>query len=92
MENFRKTVVFPGEYGRIGGNTAWADMAGLGSKGLKQHNAQHSGHTSQNFQNELMIEIYSKSLVRAFGKVLRMNLARIPIKKNIMLIKNGLCL
>ena len=45
MENFGKTAIFPGVYGRIGeiqhgriwpdwGNTAWADMAGLGSKGL----------------------------------------------------------
>ena len=36
---------------------------------------QHSGHTGQNFQNELMDEIYSKSLVRAIGKVLRMKLS-----------------
>ena len=36
---------------------------------------QHSGHTGQNFQNELMVEIYSKSLVRAIGKVLRMKLS-----------------
>ena len=38
MENFGKTAVFPGRFsGRIWpdwGNTAWADMAGLGSKGL----------------------------------------------------------
>ena len=44
MENLGKTAVFPGGYGRIGeiphgriwpdwGNTTWADMAGLGSKG-----------------------------------------------------------
>ena len=46
MEIYGKTAVFPGRYGRIGeilhgriwpnwGNTAWADMAGLGSIGLK---------------------------------------------------------
>ena len=45
MENFGKMAIFPGGFGRIGeiphgriwpdwGNTAWADMAGLGSKGL----------------------------------------------------------
>ena len=45
MEIFGKTAVFPGGYGRIGeiqhgriwpdwGNTARADMAGLGSIGL----------------------------------------------------------
>ena len=39
---------------------------------LKGHNTQHSGHTGHNFQNELMFEIYSKSLVRAIGKVLCM--------------------
>ena len=33
---------------------------------------QHSGHIGQIFQNELMVEIYSKSLVRAIGKVLLM--------------------
>ena len=33
---------------------------------------QHSGHTGQYYQNELMVEIYSKSLVRAIGKVLLM--------------------
>ena len=31
---------------------------------------QHSGHMSQIFQTELMVEICSKSLVRAIGKVL----------------------
>ena len=30
----KKTAVFPGGYGRIGENTAWADTAGLGSIGL----------------------------------------------------------
>ena len=33
---------------------------------------QHSGHTGGFFQIELMVEIYSKSLVRAINKVLRM--------------------
>ena len=36
----------------------------------KGHNTQHSGHTGHNFSNELMVEIYSMSLVRAIGKVL----------------------
>ena len=31
------------------------------------------GHNIQIFENELMVEIYSKSLVRASGKVLLMN-------------------
>ena len=31
-------------------------------------------------QNELMVEISSKSLVRAIGKVLLMNLSRTPIR------------
>ena len=39
---------------------------------LKGHNTQHSGHTGHFFQNELMVEIYSKSLVRTIGKVLLM--------------------
>ena len=48
---------------------------------LKGHNTQHSGHMGQlqlvviwvNFyQTELMVEIHSKSLVRAIGKVLPM--------------------
>ena len=39
---------------------------------LKGHNMQHSGHTGQKNQNELTVEIYSQSLVRAIGKVLRM--------------------
>ena len=34
---------------------------------------QHSGHAFKKNHNELMVEIYSKSLVRAIGKVLRMN-------------------
>ena len=37
---------------------------------------QHSGHTGQNFHNELMVEIYSKSLVRAVGKVLVMKFSQ----------------
>ena len=31
---------------------------------------QHSGHKGKKFQNELVVEIYSKSLVRAIGNVL----------------------
>ena len=34
MEIYGKTAVFPGGYGRIEENTAWADMAGLGSIGF----------------------------------------------------------
>ena len=34
---------------------------------LKEHN---SGHTGKKNYNELMVEIYAKSLVRATGKVL----------------------
>ena len=37
-----------------------------------QHNTQHSGHMGKKNQNEVMVEICSKSLVRAIGKVLRM--------------------
>ena len=40
--------------------------------GLKGTNTQHSGHTGNFFQTELMVEIYSKSLVRANGKLLLM--------------------
>ena len=40
---------------------------------LKGPNRQHSGHMGQVFfQTELMVEIYSKSLVSAIGKVLLM--------------------
>ena len=35
---------------------------------------QHSGLWVKTFQTELMVEIYSKSLVRAIGKVLLMKL------------------
>ena len=42
---------------------------------LKGHNTQHSGHMGQNFKNEFMVEIYSKSLVRAIGKVFLMKLS-----------------
>ena len=36
---------------------------------------QHSGHTGHSFSlNELMFEIYAKSLVRAISKVLLMKL------------------
>ena len=36
---------------------------------LKGTNMQQSGHMGQNFQTELKVEIYSKRLVRAIGKV-----------------------
>ena len=36
---------------------------------LKGHNTQRSAHMGQ---NQLMVEIYSMSVVRAIGKVLRM--------------------
>ena len=38
--------------------------------GLKWPNTENSGHKGQFFQTELMVEISSKSLLRAFGKVL----------------------
>ena len=42
---------------------------------LKGHNTQHSAHMGKKkSQNELMVEIYSKSLVRAIGKILHMKL------------------
>ena len=34
---------------------------------LKGTNIQHTGHMGQNFQTELMVEIYFKSLGRAIG-------------------------
>ena len=34
---------------------------------LKGTNTQRSGHMDQIFQTELMVEIYSNSLVRAIG-------------------------
>ena len=40
-----------------------------------EHITQHNGHTGHFFQNELMVEIYSKSLLRAIGKVLLMKLS-----------------
>ena len=40
--------------------------------GLKGTNTQHSGHTDQIFQTELMVEICYKNLVRADGEVLLM--------------------
>ena len=36
---------------------------------LKGTNTQRSGHWVNSFQTELMVEIYSNSLVRAIGKV-----------------------
>ena len=43
---------------------------------LKETNTQHSGHADQNFQTEFMVEIYSKSLVRAIGEVVLMKLIK----------------
>ena len=37
---------------------------------LKQHNTQYSGQMGKKNQNEVMVEICSKSLVGAIGKVL----------------------
>ena len=45
----------------------------------------------KHFQTELMVEISSKILVRAIGKVLLMKLARTPIKIH-KVDENGLCL
>ena len=42
---------------------------------LKQTNTQHSGHMGTNSETESMIEIYSKSLVRAIGKVFLIKLS-----------------
>ena len=49
---------------------------------LKGHNTQHSGHVGHFSQNEIMPEIYSKSLVRAIGKAYyhTLNLARTLIR------------
>ena len=45
------------------------------------------------FQNELMVELYSESLVRAIGgKVLLMKFGKNTNKKTIKVMKNGLCL
>ena len=44
-------------------------------KPLKWPNTQHSGHMGQFFQTELMVEIYSNSLVRAIDEVLLMKLS-----------------
>ena len=41
---------------------------------LKGHDMQHSSHMSQNVQIELIVEIYSKIVVRPIGKVFRMKL------------------
>ena len=37
MENFGKTAVYPGGFGRIGGNAARADLAGLWYIGLRNY-------------------------------------------------------
>ena len=39
---------------------------------LKGHNTQHMVIWIKNVQNELMFEIFSKTLVESIGKVLRM--------------------
>ena len=44
-------------------------------------NMQRSGHMGQKCQTELMVEIYSKSLVRAISKVLLIKFSKTPIKK-----------
>ena len=53
-----------------GRNLQWQAAVNYDAYPLKGHNTQHSGHTD--FLNELMVEIFSKSLVRAIGKVLHM--------------------
>ena len=74
-----KSAVFPG--GRIGVYRVkpiiYFIMPTNRSEVLKGHNTQHSG---QFFQNELMVEIYFKSLVRAIGKALCMEFSRTPTK------------
>ena len=58
---------------------------------LKGDNMQHSGHMGQNFQNELMVEIYFKTL-GAVGKVLhRKNYLQHQLKP-IKVIKSDFCL
>ena len=42
---------------------------------LKGTNTHHNGHMVKIFQTKVMVEIYSKSLVRAIGKVLLMKLS-----------------
>ena len=48
---FWKNGRFSGRIWPDWGNTTRADMAGLGSIGLKGHNTQHSGHMGQTFLN-----------------------------------------
>ena len=43
---------------------------------LKGTNTHPYGHMVKNMQTELMVEIYSKGLVRAFGKVFFMKLSQ----------------
>ena len=47
----------------------------LGEFTLKWPNRQHSGQWVNIFQTELMVEIYSKTLVKAIGKVLLVKLS-----------------
>ena len=49
--NFWKNGRFSGRIWPDWGNTAWADMAGLGSVGLKGLHTQNSCHTGQHFSN-----------------------------------------
>ena len=47
----------------------------------------------KNYQNELMVEVYSKSPVRAIGKVLIKVLMKLEHQlKHIKVMENGLCL
>ena len=65
---------------------------------LKGHNTQHIVVKRVTFlQNELMVAIYSKSLVRAISKVLRMTFFFFFFYlehqlKHINVLENGLCL
>ena len=43
MENFGKMAVFSGRILPDWGNTAWVDMAGLGSKGLTHYFSTYKG-------------------------------------------------
>ena len=52
---------------------------------IRNHFSSNTTHSTEviwveTFQNEVMVEICSKSLVRAIGKLLRMSLSRTPIK------------
>ena len=53
-------------------SSCWDSQQLASLTSLMRHNTQHSGRTNQYFQNELMVEIYFKSLIRAVGTVLLM--------------------